>query len=49
MNDKYQIEFIAGGVVKDADGNIVDDSSEQAAQARLLEFGVPNLLTKEEQ
>ena len=40
----YRIEYFAGGVVKDADGNIIDDSSEKAAQARLRALGIPNLL-----
>jgi hypothetical protein len=44
----YKIEFIAGGVVKDADGNIVDDSSEQAAREKLAALGVENLLQKED-
>lgn len=44
----YKIEFIAGGVVKDADGNIVDDSSEQAAREKLKALGVDNLLQKED-
>ncbi len=42
----YKIEFFAGGVVKDADGNIIDDSSEKAAQERLAALGIPNLLEK---
>jgi hypothetical protein len=44
MSTAWQIEFIAGGVVKDADGNVVDDSSEKAAQARLEALGLNNLL-----
>lgn len=40
----YKIEFIAGGVVKDADGNIIDDSSERAAREKLAALGVPNVL-----
>lgn len=45
---KYKIEFIAGGVVKDADGNVIDDSSERAAQERLKALGITNLLAEEE-
>lgn len=45
---KYAIEFIAGGVIKDADGNIIDDSSERAAQAKLKALGLTNLLAEEE-
>lgn len=45
---KYAIEFIAGGVIKDKDGNVIDDSSERAAQARLKALGLTNLLTEEE-
>lgn len=45
---QYKIEFIAGGVVKDADGNVIDDSSERAAQAKLKALGIPNLLADEE-
>jgi hypothetical protein len=44
----YKIEFIAGGVVKDADGNIIDDSSERAAIAKLAALGIENLLEKED-
>jgi hypothetical protein len=43
---EYKVEFIAGGVVKDADGNIIDDSSERAAREKLAELGLPNLLEK---
>lgn len=45
---EYAIEFIAGGVVKDKDGNVIDDSSERAAQARLKELGITNVLAEEE-
>jgi hypothetical protein len=45
----YKIEFIAGGVVKDADGNIIDDSSERAAIAKLAALGIENLLEKEDE
>lgn len=44
----YKIEFIAGGVVKDADGNIIDDSSERAAIEKLAALGIENLLEKED-
>ena len=33
-DQKYAIEFIAGGVVKDAEGNVVDDSSERICLAK---------------
>lgn len=42
----YKVEFIAGGVVKDADGNIIDDSSERAAREKLAALGLPNLIEK---
>jgi hypothetical protein len=45
---EYAIEFIAGGVVKDKDGNVIDDSSERAAQTRLKELGITNVLAEEE-
>lgn len=44
QGQQYKIEFIAGGVVKDKDGNIIDDSSERAAQAKLKELGLTNEL-----
>lgn len=44
MTQKYKIEFFAGGVVKDADGNIIDDSSERLAQEKLRELGIPNMI-----
>jgi len=44
----YAIEFIAGGVVKDKYGNVVDDSSERAAQAKLEALGLTNILDKED-
>jgi hypothetical protein len=44
LGTAYKLEFFAGGVVKDADGNIIDDSSEKAAQARLKALGTENLL-----
>jgi hypothetical protein len=47
MTQAYRIEFIAGGVVRDAEGNIIDDSSERVARARLAELGSPNLLDEE--
>jgi len=40
----YEIEFIAGGVVRDKDGNILDDSSDRAARERLEVLGAVNLL-----
>lgn len=45
---QYAIEFIAGGVVKDKDGNVLDDSSERAARARLAELGIINQLEDSE-
>ena len=42
------VEYIAGGVVADADGNIIDDTSHRAAQARLAELGIKNLLEEED-
>lgn len=48
MTQEYRIEFIAGGVVKDADGNIVDDSSERAALQKLQALGLPNLMEDRE-
>lgn len=47
MTQKYEIELIAGGVVKDKDGNILDDSSERAAQAKLKALGLTNLLKED--
>jgi hypothetical protein len=44
----YRIEFIAGGVVKNARGDIVDDTSEREAKARLKREGLPNLMEKGE-
>lgn len=44
---KYAIEFIAGGVIKDADGNVIDDSSEREAQAKLQALGLTNILEEE--
>lgn len=44
LMEKYKFEFIAGGVVKDADGNIVDDTSEKLAKAKLRELGLSNIL-----
>jgi hypothetical protein len=44
MAQLYRIEFIAGGVVKDADGNIIDDSSERAAREKLQQLNLPNLV-----
>lgn len=44
----YAIEFIAGGVVRDKDGNVLDDSSEREAQAKLKALGLTNLLEGEE-
>jgi hypothetical protein len=41
---KYEMEFIAGGVVKDADGNVLDNSSEVAARIKLAELGLDNML-----
>ena len=40
----YRIEFIAGGVVKNARGDILDDSSEREARTRLTREGIPNVL-----
>lgn len=34
--ENYKIELIAGGVIKDADGNIVDDSSHRIAVAKTV-------------
>jgi hypothetical protein len=45
---EYAIEFIAGGVVKDKDGNVIDESSERAAQAKLKALGLTNILVEEE-
>lgn len=36
MTQDYKIELIAGGVIKDADGNVVDDSSERIAVAKTV-------------
>lgn len=47
MTQDYRFEIIAGGVLKDADGNVIDDSSEKAALAKLKELGIPNLMEKE--
>ena len=44
----FGVEYIAGGVVRDKDGNIIDDSSERAAKARLKELGIENLLEDKE-
>lgn len=44
MAQEFQIELIVGGVVKDADGNIIDDSSERAANEKLKALGLPNML-----
>jgi hypothetical protein len=40
-------EIIVGGVIKDAAGNIIDDSSEKAAQARLAELGIENVIAQD--
>lgn len=47
MTSRFDIKFIAGGVIKDADGNIVDDSSEKAALQELQALGLPNLMEGE--
>lgn len=44
MTTKYAVELIVGGVVKDKDGNVLDNSSEVAARAKLAELGLPNVL-----
>ena len=45
---QYKIEFIAGGVIKDADGNIIDDSSERAALEKMKALGIHNILAEED-
>jgi len=44
FGQSFRVELIAGGVVKDADGNVIDDSSERAAKQRMAELGLPNLI-----
>jgi hypothetical protein len=46
---QFQIELIVGGVVKDADGNVINDDSERAAREKLQALGLRDLLAKDDQ
>lgn len=43
----YRIEFIAGGVVRNARGDIIDRTSEDEARTRLSREGLPNLIEEQ--
>lgn len=45
-SEGYRVEFIAGGVVKDADGNIISDSG-PAALEKLKTLGLPNIMEED--